>query len=384
MTAPKLKGMTWSHPRGYDPMVACSKVWFEKTGVEIAWDKRSLQDFESFPVEELARQYDLIVIDHPHVGEITAQECLAPLDVPGREDDRAALSRGSVGASYESYVWHGRQWAFPIDAAAQVQAWRPDLLARAPRTFDEVLALAEQGKVLVPMRPPHSLMTFYTLAANLGTPCSTQGPGDMIASGDGARVFGMIAELMRLVPDECYSMDPIAVSERMSAADSKVACAPLIYGYVNYGIQGFRSHRLAFADIPVAGSDGPRGSAIGGTGIAVSAFSEHVPAAIDFAYWIAGAQVQCGPFAAAGGQPGHAAAWEDEAVNEATGSFYLNTRRTLEGGWLRPRHKGYMTFQTQAAERLNAGLRSGEEGPSVVDAINALYRESFTPDQGRG
>ncbi|MBI4047121.1 MAG: carbohydrate ABC transporter substrate-binding protein, partial [Devosia nanyangense] len=52
-----LKGMTWSHPRGYDPMVATSRQWQVETGVEIAWDKRSLQDFESFPVEELAREY---------------------------------------------------------------------------------------------------------------------------------------------------------------------------------------------------------------------------------------------------------------------------------------------------------------------------------------
>jgi len=48
-----LKGMTWSHPRGYDPMVACSSLWKQTTGVAIEWDKRSLQDFESFPVEEL-------------------------------------------------------------------------------------------------------------------------------------------------------------------------------------------------------------------------------------------------------------------------------------------------------------------------------------------
>ena len=40
-----LKGMTWSHPRGYDPIVATSAVWKQKTGVDIAWDKRSLQDF---------------------------------------------------------------------------------------------------------------------------------------------------------------------------------------------------------------------------------------------------------------------------------------------------------------------------------------------------
>src|SRR6185437_13848197 len=84
----KLKGMTWNHPRGFDPMVETSRIWRDKTGVDIEWDKRSLQDFESFPVEELARAYDMIVIDHPHVGQITAENCLAPLDVAGREADR--------------------------------------------------------------------------------------------------------------------------------------------------------------------------------------------------------------------------------------------------------------------------------------------------------
>ena len=144
MSAPTLKGMTWSHPRGYDPMVACSTLWREKTGVAIAWEKRSLQDFESFPVEELAKAYDLIVIDHPHVGQITAEGCLAPLDMPGRETECEALARGSVGQSYPSYTWpdqtgQDRQWAFPIDAACQVQAWRPDLLAAAPASWGEVL-----------------------------------------------------------------------------------------------------------------------------------------------------------------------------------------------------------------------------------------------------
>lgn len=40
MTA--LKGMTWNHPRGYDPMVAEAAAWEAETGVSIAWDKRSL------------------------------------------------------------------------------------------------------------------------------------------------------------------------------------------------------------------------------------------------------------------------------------------------------------------------------------------------------
>lgn len=377
MTPVKLKGMTWSHPRGYDPMIACSKIWFEKTGVEVAWDKRSLQDFESFPVQELAKAYDLIVVDHPHVGEITSQNCLCALDLAGREAERRALEEASVGASYSSYAWAGHQWAFPIDAAAQVQAWRPDLLAGAPGRFEEVMALAKDGKVLIPMRPPHSLMTFYTLAANLGTPCANTGPGPLISEADGSAVYDLMMDLVRLVPDECFEMDPIAVSEKMSAPGSPYACAPLIYGYVNYAIPGFRSQQLTFSDIPAAGAQGPAGSALGGTGIAVSAFSDHQQQAIDFAYWIASGPIQRGPFANAGGQPGHAEGWEDEAVNSKTNAFYRNTRKTLEAAWVRPRHRGYMTFQAEASERLNTGLQSGERGGSVIAALNTLFLESF-------
>ncbi len=352
-----LKGMTWSHPRGYDPMVACSKLWREKTGVSVEWDQRSLQDFESFPVEELARAYDLIVIDHPHVGQITGEGCLAPLDLPGHEAERAALAAASVGQSYASYAWQGRQWAFPIDAATQVQAWRPDVLASAPATWMQVLELARRGRVLLPLLPPHTLMSFYTLSANLGRPCAASGPGDLLDPETGETVFELMREITGLVDPACFEMDPIAVSEKMAEPDSTIVCSPLIYGYVSYAMEGFRSNRLAFADIPVAGKSGPVGSALGGTGIAVSAFSKARDAAIDFAYWIASGDVQRGPYAASGGQPGHAQAWGDNTVNAATGGFYRNTRATLEGAWVRPRHDGYMGFQQAASDRINAGLK---------------------------
>lgn len=377
MSAARLKGMTWSHPRGYDPMVACSALWQARTGVAIIWEKRSLQDFESFPVEELARAYDLIVIDHPHVGQITAQGCLAPLDVPRREAECAALASGSVGRSYPSYSWQSRQWAFPIDAAAQVQAWRPDLIKTAPAIWDAVLDLARQGRVLLPLRPPHSLMCFYTLAGNLGHPCATEGPGDLIETEAGEKVFETLREIAALVDPACFGMDPIAVFEKMAEAGSKTACAPLIYGYVSYATAGFRPNRLAFADMPAAGGQGPVGSALGGTGIAVSAFSQARDEAIDFAYWIAGADVQRGPYAAAGGQPGHAAAWEDSGVNAATGDFYEATRSTLEGAWVRPRHDGYMAFQQAASDRINEGLAESRKAAAVVADLNRLFRESF-------
>lgn len=372
-----LKGMTWSHPRGYAPMLACSRLWKDETGIDVAWDRRSLQDFESFPVEELARAYDLIVIDHPHVGQITAEGCLSPLDVKGREAERAAIAAGSVGRSYDSYAWEGRQWAFPIDAAAQVQAFRPDALSSPPAAWAQVVALAREGRVLLPLRPPHSLMCFYTLAANLGHACAVAPFDGLIAREDGVATFETLREIAGLVPTECFGMDPIAASERMAGEGSPFVCAPLLYGYVSYAVAGFRPHRLAFADIPAAGGAGPAGSALGGTGIAVSAFSKQREAATDFAYWIASAKVQRTAYAASGGQPGHAAAWDDEAVNAASGDFYRNTRRTLEGAWVRPRHDGYMHFQQAASERLNAGLAERHDAARVVDDLDRLFGDSF-------
>ncbi|WP_108397623.1 extracellular solute-binding protein [Devosia submarina] len=372
-----LKGMTWSHPRGYDPMVATSRVWKEKTGTEITWDKRSLQDFESFPVEELARQYDFIVIDHPHVGQITKEQCLLPLDVPGRDAERAEMSAHSVGGSYLSYQWNSRQWAFPIDAAAQVQAFRPDLLAAPVRNWNEVIELAQAGRVILPMRPPHGLMSFFTLAANIGTPCATTGPGPLIAPEVGAQVIALLRAVTDHIDPTQFEMDPIAASEAMAQPDSPYAIMPLGYGYLSYALQDFRPRRLKFSDIPSAGENGAVGSAVGGTGIAVSAFTKHPEAAIDYAYWVASAEVQKSIYAQAGGQPGHGIAWDDEAVNAPVDNFYRDTRHTLEHGYIRPRHDGYMAFQDAASQRLNVGLKTREPAEKIVADLNTLFAESF-------
>lgn len=372
----KLKGMTWSHSRGYDPMVATSRVWARETGTQIEWDKRSLQDFESYPVEELARAYDLIVVDHPHVGQVTAEACLAPLDVAGREAERASLIEGSIGGSYQSYAWEGHQWAFPIDAAAQVQAFRPDLLERPAATWQDVIDLAGAGRVVLPMRAPHSLMTFFTLAANLGHPCRNDGSGTFIARNEGIGVYERLQELVALIAPEDFDMDPIAALEAMAGPQHTLALMPYGYGYVSYALEGFRPNRVAFCDIPAAGGNRPVGSALGGTGIAVSAFSGNVDAAIDYAYWIASAPVQKTLFAQAGGQPAHAAAWADETVNTQSADFYRSTRATLDAAYTRPRHNGYMTFQDAAAQRLNAALLSGESAGSLVDDLNVMFARS--------
>src|SRR5690348_14521702 len=117
-----LKLMTWDDPRGYGPMKAVADA-FARTeqgqGVRVIWDIQALGGFESHPLADLAQRYDLINMDHPHVGDAVASNCLLPF---------AHLPDEYVGPSLESYKMNGVYWAIPIDAACQVAAFHGDRL----------------------------------------------------------------------------------------------------------------------------------------------------------------------------------------------------------------------------------------------------------------
>src|SRR5947207_1756059 len=128
-----LIGMTWDHTRGYSPMVATAAEYRRlHAEIQITWEKRSLQAFADYPLSELAAQYDLLVIDHPHVGAAVNDGCLVALDTIGREDELKTLARQSLSISHASYEINGHQWAVAIDAATQVASFRPDLISSLP------------------------------------------------------------------------------------------------------------------------------------------------------------------------------------------------------------------------------------------------------------
>jgi multiple sugar transport system substrate-binding protein len=368
-----MRGMTWNHSRGYDPLVAASIEWKALTGETIEWDQRSLQDFESYPVEELARRYDLIVIDHPHVGQVATSNCLLPIDEAIDPPTLEAIASGSIGGSYESYTWAGHQWALPIDAAAQVQAWVPSRIAAPVTDWRALAALAADGRASLPLKPPHSLMSLFTLCGIAGV--TLDGAGDDLFPAEAARAYDLLATLAGQVDEQAYAMDPIDMLEAMADPAGKLAIAPLIYGYVSYAIDGFRPETVRFADIPAL-DHGPTGSTLGGTGMAVSAYGRNPPAAARFAAWVANGKAQRDLIARHGGQPGHADAWDADSVNAATNDFYRATRATLDRAWVRPRHDGYMPFQHAASERINTALRSGEPAAEAIAALNQLYRAS--------
>ena len=357
-------------------MVATSKAYAAAhPGVSITWEKRPLQAFADRPIEEMADTYDLMVIDHPHVGEIARSGLLLTLDGSGHDDKLAALAAQSVGVSHPSYGFDGHQWALAIDAATPVAAYRPDKIQTPPTEWNEVMSLARDGRVALALIPINALMTFMGLARNMGAPVA-EGP-ILVDREAGRDVLGMMGEVASLLDRRCLALNPIGIYEWMGRTADGPSYSPFGYGYNNYSRNGYCRFPLVFADAPGIGGNGPRGTVIGGTGIAVSACSPHCDLAADYAFWIAGAECQSGLFFDAGGQPGNAAAWENDHCNAASRNFFRNTRETLETSWLRPRHEGYMGFQDQGGDVVHGFLRGEATENAALDALQAAYEESL-------
>ena len=375
-----LKGMTWDHARGYDPMIATSKEYSKKNSdIEILWDKRSLQAFADRPIELMAHDYDFIVIDHPHVGEASSEKLLYNFSLAKNYSNQLEeLSKRSVGMSHASYNFNNGQYALAIDAATPVAAYRPDLLDNIPSNINDVILLAEKNKVLWPLNPVFCITYFNSIAANWGMPINTP-EKHFIDKKIGMEILILMKKLTKLLPQECLKMDPIQTLDFMSENNDKIY-SPMLYGYVNYSREGFRKNRIKFDDMPsfeTSSKINCKGSQIGGTGLAISAFSKNIDLALDYAFWVASKDCQSSLFYFSGGQPGHLDAWKNNQINEDSLNFFLSTLKTMEKGWVRPRYNGYMYFQDVAGSIINDFLSGDDKEEIIIDKLINEFEKSF-------
>jgi multiple sugar transport system substrate-binding protein len=378
MTALRLRGITWDHRRAIDPLLATQGLFAaQHPGIEVAWSSRPLQGFEFTPVAELAQSYDLIILDHPFCGDIAASDCLLAVD-----DVLAELRSAFVGPTLESYRYAGRIWAVPIDAACQVAVSRPDLMARidtaAPDDWSALLTLgrlaARHGaKLAIGLRGVHSLMTFFTLCANLGRPCATT-PDEPFADAATARVaLEHLRALLSFCPAEALDWNSIALHDAMVARDDLVFC-PAVYCYATYA-EADQRRPLRFHDFP--GPRGPQGSTIGGTGLGISALCAHPDAALAYARFAATTAAQT-VFAQHHGQPARLDVWTDPDIDARFGGCYGNTLRTMEQCSIRPRFAGYLAFQAEAGELIEQHLRGAIAEDDLLDELQRMFERSAT------
>ncbi|NIK61626.1 carbohydrate ABC transporter substrate-binding protein [Kribbella shirazensis] len=344
---PRYRGLTWDHPRGRDALVEASV----HRGIDLTWDVQPLSGFESTPIEQLAERYDLIVLDHPHLGD--AVRHLQPVD--------ELLSGEFVGPSVASYRMNGHLWALPLDAATQVAATRADRVGTPPRLWSEVVALSHRAPVALSLAGPHALLTYMSICVALGEEPTFD------ATETGHRALELMADLTARAPRHSLVLDPIGLLENMVSDDTLAHC-PLVYGYVNY------ARRVTFTDAPSERPGSRPGSTLGGTGLAITRRCEVTPELLDHLRWLLSATAQESFVPAYSGQPARSSAWTSDQVNAPVADFYRATLRTVTEAWVRPRCPGYIGFQTAASEVVRE-IVYGEVAAAVgLDRIAALWK----------
>lgn len=374
MAAIVLNGIAWGHSRGITPLLAVSQRYSElHPGVEIRWKKRTLQEFADFSIEKLAEEYDLLIIDHPWVGRAAATNTVLPLNkyLPaGYLNDQLT---NTVGLSHCSYNYVHQQWALAIDAATPAASYRKDLLKQVPQTWSEVLELARYGKVAVPAIPIDLLMNFYTFCIAHGKE-PFQSEDELIDEATGMQAIHTMKQLYSVVDRKMFDCNPIAVAELMSSTNNYWYC-PFAYCYSNYSRAGYARHLLHYTDV-VSFNNARLRTTIGGTGLAVSAFSKQKETAVDFAAMIVSGECQRTMYVQHGGQPGHRAAWTDATANLLTNDFFAQVLPVMENGYMRPRYDGYLHFQDHAGVPLQKCLMDDSDPAVALSEMNAIYLQS--------
>jgi multiple sugar transport system substrate-binding protein len=370
-----LKGITWDHIRGYGPLNASVKPYAEETGVQLVWEKRSLKDFGDASLDELARRYDLIILDHPHSGTAAATQSLVPLDEVLNKKILDDASANSVGPCFKSYWYDQHLWALPIDAACQVSSFRSDLLPQSslPQQWDDVFRLGQDLKsrkqfIGMALCATDCNCSFLTLCAQLGDPFQEN---KFISETTANAALGILQKLYVISHPESTKWNPIRLYDYMSAENDVVYC-PLAFGYTNYSRHQYAKNELSFGAIP-----GKTNALLGGAGIAVSKYCKDINAAVAYAAWVCREKFQTTTYVESGGQPAHKKAWINEQANKITGSFFSNTLSTIEEAYVRPRNFKWPLFQEELGEIIHSFLIQNKTTQQTWTEIKSCYEKFF-------
>jgi multiple sugar transport system substrate-binding protein len=366
-----IRGTTWDHIRGWGPLEASVTLYKEEAGIQISWSKRNLKDFGDASLDKLAQEYDLIIMDHPHVGTASVTRCIIPMDEIISEEILEEALLNSVGPSFGSYRYDNHVWALPIDAACQVSCYREDLLNKLPlpETWDDVFSLSDHLKtkdkyVGMALCQTDCACCFLTLCAQAGDPFEEH---KLPSFSTVEYALTLLQKLAAYCHSESTRWNPIGLYDHMQTDD--IAYCPLSFGYTNYARVGYGKKQLRYGTIP-----GKKHAILGGAGIAVSKFSVNIPHAAAYAAWLCGENFQSTIYVEAGGQSAHKKAWKNKEADKIAGHFFSDTLSTIEEAYVRPRTHHWPLFQEELGAIIHSCITKNMNPEKTWKEIVGSYK----------
>jgi multiple sugar transport system substrate-binding protein len=377
-----LKGVTFSHPRIVQPLLAASAMFAEKEpGTVIEWTEHSLQDFEELSLCKISERFDVFAYDHPLIGDAVGQGCVVDLE-EARPGMIARLRQSSLGLCTESYVVGNKLLGVPFDGAVQSSAWVTARFSNGgpPLQLTDLIAFAaDDGResVALPLLPAHAGCTFLTLAASV----SELGPEERRFYLDASRIRGALASLKVLIDHSSprsVDLDPINILDEMSSG-GPVQYSPILFGYGTYASSVLNVHPLSFGRaISVGGL--PSQALLGGAGIGVSENSKYREKAIDFAEFVTSDPVVHKAIRENRGQSGLKTGWQSSVDVAMDKNFFDATRDAMATGIVRPRFAGFVSFLHELGEAVVHMVQTETPPEQAAHSIGLLFTERCLTD----
>lgn len=380
----QLKCVAWDHPRCTAPVEASVEDFRARHfDIDIVWERRSLFSFGEGSISEQTDKYDLVIYDHPFVGEVANKNLMLDLGQYLDSESVDQFRADSLGPSFASYEWDGGIFALPIDAAAQTAAFRPDLMkmadAELPRSFGDLDRLYKQLtarglSIVTPLKQIDVFCLLLTLSANVGCPLDANN-AEFLPLDVFDECVGAIRKLTDISIEGSSAINPIAALDQMSSRDD-LAYSPFLFNYTNYARPGCE-RIVNCANIPGLYEDTPLGACIGGAGIGVSARTKHPDLAVEYAKFLCSPNYQAGRYVENGGQPASKTAWNSKHANAITNGFFANCLATMEQSYLRPRFNGFMPFARLAGPLLVRHLDDRTDLKQLWRDVSGLYEQAL-------
>jgi multiple sugar transport system substrate-binding protein len=298
---------------------------------------------------------------------------------------------GTLKPALQTAMWKGQLYAVPDNSNTQLLWYRSDLVPNPPKTWAQMIADAEQ---LAKEGKPHYIeiqgaqyegatVWFNTMGASAGGTILNPDATKVTLGAPAVQAMSIMKQLAAS-PAADPSLDVQEENQNRLAMEAGTAAFELNYPFVYPSMKAdnpklFKSFKWAL--YPEVTPGVPAKVTIGGTDLAVSAYSQHKALAFQAALCIRDAQNQI-IAANVGGVPPTITSLYDNPALFADYPFHADIQQELENASVRPKTPVYQVVSIDISHLISppSGINPASTKQGMVGQLNnALQSKGLVP-----
>jgi multiple sugar transport system substrate-binding protein len=330
---------------------------------------------------------DIMALDVTWEPEFAEADWILPWTGAYKQEAEA----GTLGPALDTAIWQGQLVAVPDNSNTQLLWYRSDLVPTPPTTWtqmiDDSIQLAKEGKPhLIEIQGAQyegATVWFNTMLASAGGSVLTPNADQVVLGQPAITALSIMKELATSVAAD-PSLDVQEENQNRLAMEAGTAAFELNYPFVYPSMKAdepalFKDFKWAPYPEVIPGQ--PARVTIGGTDLAVSAYSQHASLAFQAALCLRDKASQLLSATVGGLPPTLTSLYSDPAMF-ADYPFHADILQALENASVRPKTPTYQIVSIDISHLVSppAGINPVSTEKSMVSELgNALQEKGLIP-----